>query len=748
MGFFLMLAITAIVAVYAGINMRDIDNKYSYVLDFPYQRYTMLRDIEVGMMNSRRIMNRAAMYIHDENPIQGINNQETLFLAQRNEIISSFQAYRSNLAQDNVLATYRKAELLAGLDQLEHYVMLYLNEYIPGLITAARNNDPLEAIRIVRQGAQAGGTVPMAEHYMRGILDATKATMDGFSRDLTRETNFTIWFMIGLSILGGIIGVLIAFLIAGSISRPVKNLGVLLGNVADGNLNMNIDRARTSKDEIGLLAQDVYDVIDVVRNMVDDLSKLSHEFSYAGDIDYRIDETKYQNTYRELMERTNAIAQSNVDEVMPVIEAVTAISEGDFNITLQDLPGKKMILPESIRAVVAKLNEIYESISILASKAAEGDLAARVDESKFKGNWASLANKLNVLVDSVAEPIAAVEASLSHMRDGNFEEAKIHEEFKGTFESLKNALNDTEEMTLSYISEISDVLGEVSRGDYTVSIDRDYIGSYAPIKEALNVIIDSLNNTMSEIQSASFQVLSGAEQISQSSMYLAEGSSRQASAIEELTASIELINEKTRESAESATSASSKAQSTSDYASQGGEAVKSMQEIMNSVQTSAEDIGKIIGVITDIAFQTNLLALNASVEAARAGEAGKSFSVVADEVRSLASKSKKSAEDTAVIVDEDAKVVSKGIQAAGNVAESFNAIVVDIQQISDLVGQIAVMAQDQAESIAHINASVGEISKVVQDNSATAEESASASQELNSQAEMLRQLVSTFKLRS
>ena len=749
MGFFLMLAITAIVAVYAGLNMRDIDNKYSYVLDFPYQRYTILRDIEVGLMNSRRIMNRAAMYIHDDiDPLSGINSQEVLFFAQRNDIDAAFRAYRNNMYADNYLSDYRKAELLAGLDRLEHYVMLYLNEYIPGLIAAARNNDPMEAIRIVRQGAQAGGTVPMANQHMQSMLEATKATMDSFSIDLTQNTDTTILFMIAISILGAGVGVLIAFLIAGSISRPMKSLGLLLGNVADGNLNMNIDRNRTPKNEIGLLAQDVYGLIDVVRNMVDDLSKLSHEFSDMGDIEYRIDETKYQNAYRELMERTNAIAQSNVDEVMPVIEAVTAMSEGDFNISLPDLPGKKIILPESVRSVVIKLNEIYESISVLASKAAEGDLTARVDESKFKGNWASLASKLNAFVDSVAEPIAAVEASLSHMRDGNFEDAKIHDEFKGTFESLKNALNDTEEMTLSYISEISDVLGEVSKGNYTITIDRDYIGSYAPIKEALNIILDSLNSTMSEIQSASYQVLSGAEQISQSSMYLAEGSSRQASAIEELTASIELINEKTRESAESATTASSKAQSTSDYASQGGEAVKSMQEIMNSVQSSAADIGKIIGVITDIAFQTNLLALNASVEAARAGEAGKSFSVVADEVRSLASKSQKSAQDTSVIVEEDAKVVSQGIAAAGNVAEAFNAIVVDIQQISDLVGQIAVMAQDQAESIAHINASVGEISKVVQDNSATAEESASASQELNSQAEMLRELVSMFKLRS
>jgi methyl-accepting chemotaxis protein len=650
--------------------------------------------------------------------------------------------------RDDGLPPERKTHLLDAMDQLEEYVMLYLDEYIPGLIQAALDDNPMEAIRIVRLGAQEGGTIPTANHYMQYLLDATHATMNAFSTELTESTNETIWIMIIISALGGVIGVLIALLIAGSVSKPVKNLGVLLSNVADGNLNMNIDRSATGKDEIGHLAQDVFGLIDVVRNMVDDLGKLSHEFTVVGDFEYRIDANKYQNSFKDLMEGTNNVVQSQNDDILPMLNALNSMSDGDFNVEIAELPGKKIVMAQSVRAIAAKLNEIYESIALIASKASEGDLTERVDESRFKGNWASLANRLNTLVDSVAEPIAAVEASLLHMRDGNFEDAKIHGEYKGTFENLKNALNATEEMTLSYISEISDILGEVSRGDYTVTIEREYIGSYAPIKDALTVILDSLNNTMAEIQSASYQVLSGAEQISQSSMYLAEGSSRQASAIEELTASIELINEKTMESAESASTASQKAKSTSDYAVEGGQTVSSMQDIMENVQNSTAGISKIIGVISDIAFQTNLLALNASVEAARAGEHGKSFSVVADEVRSLASKSQKSAQDTASIIDEDVKVVAQGIEATGHVAEAFTTIIDDINQISALVSQIAAMAQDQAVSIAHINASVGEISKVVQDNSATAQESASASEELNSQAEMLRELVSMFKLRS
>ncbi|MCL2573205.1 MAG: methyl-accepting chemotaxis protein [Defluviitaleaceae bacterium] len=747
LSFFVILAITLGIAIFGSVSLFGVNENYSYVLNYPFQRYTILRDIEVGMMNSRRVMNRASMSAPDSddaNRNATIDAQEDALRIQRAELETYFQAFRQSLADDVYLEDSQVALSMQRINSLETLVMYYIDHYVAQTMSMARVGNSMGALAVTQD---AGRTVGEIGEVFYAMIDFTGGVMRTVNADLTRQTTDTFIILMVIAGVGVLIGILIALFISNSISKPVKNLGVVLGNVAQGNLNMNIDRSRVSKDEVGQLTQDVYSVIDVVRNIVDDLNKLSHEFTTLGDIDYRADVTKYQNDYKELMEKLNALLQGQADEVLPVIEAMSAMSDGNFSIELADLPGKKIILPQAVRGVAEKLNEIYESVAGLATAAADGDLSERVDESKFKGNWASLANRLNTLVDAVAEPLAAVETALLHMRDGNFADARIHGEYKGTFESLKNALNETEEMTLSYINEISEVLSEMSKGDYTVTIDRDYIGSYAPIKEALNVILDALNNTMSEIQSASYQVLSGAEQISQSSMYLAEGSSRQASAIEELTASIEMINEKTKESADSATTASAKAQSTSDYAVEGGQTVKSMQEIMENVQESTAGIGKIIGVISDIAFQTNLLALNASVEAARAGEHGKSFSVVADEVRSLASKSQKSAQDTATIIDEDTRVVAQGIEASNHVAEAFTTIMDDINQISAVVGQIAAMAQDQAESISHINASVGEISKVVQDNSATAEESASASQELNSQAEMLRELVSMFKLR-
>jgi methyl-accepting chemotaxis protein len=332
------------------------------------------------------------------------------------------------------------------------------------------------------------------------------------------------------------------------------------------------------------------------------------------------------------------------------------------------------------------------------------------------------------------------------MQRGDFG-IRMDGDYLGSFDEVKQAVNKTGETTLSYISEISDILGAISNGDLTVSVKHEYIGSYAPIKQALNTILGSLNKTMAEIDDAADQVLHGATQISESSMHLAVGSSKQASSIQQLSASFELINQKAKQSVENALNANEISQKSTVHAQDGNKAMTSMISSMDSIKESSDSISKIIKVIEDISFQTNLLALNAAVEAARAGEHGKGFTVVSDEVRSLASKSQQSAQDTTDLIENSNQRVKDGIEVANAAAASLKTIVGDVQQVSEIIAQIAEISKDQTDSISHVNIGVTDISHVVQDNSATSEECASASEVLNSQAEVLKQLVSFFKFK-
>ena len=551
-------------------------------------------------------------------------------------------------------------------------------------------------------------------------------------------------------------GAVIVMAIGGTLSifyiykkiKPIDNLVVLVNNVANGNVNVNIDRRRklSKTNEIDLLTSDLYNLIDTIKLMVDDLARLSTEFSVNGDFEYRVDESKYKNSFRDLIVGLNGIIVAQVNDIMPILGAISSISDGKFDLSIHELPGKKVILSQALRELLSKLKEIIERINYAATEISDGNLDINLNPDQFEGDWKDLILSLEKLVTSVSEPISAVERSLVSMQYGDFEKAHIEQNFNGTFENLKQALNSTERMILSYINEISRVLGEMSKGDFTIETNMDFVGSYAPIKDSINRILTTLRKTLSEIQSSAGQVLSGAQSISNSSMALAQGATEQNEAISDLTLNMEQIAAATSESATSAESANDKAHRSAETARQGGDSVLAMANTMNKTKESSEDIAKIIKVIEDISFQTNLLALNAAVEAARAGEHGRGFSVVAEEVRTLAGKSSESTKDTVTIMDENQLIVAEGMKASQKVQESFEAIINDINQINDIVSDISRKASQQAESIQVINSNVTEISKVVQDNSATAEEAASAAQELSSQAETLRELLSQFKV--
>ena len=167
---------------------------------------------------------------------------------------------------------------------------------------------------------------------------------------------------------------------------------------------------------------------------------------------------------------------------------------------------------------------------------------------------------------------------------------------------------------------------------------------------------------------------------------------------------------------------------------------------MSDISKTSADIGKVIKVIEDIAFQTNILALNAAVEAARAGSAGKGFAVVADEVRNLAQKSSDSAKNTTALIENAVVAVDRGVSLAMNTNRAFEEVGEKTFNMNKLVSEISEAARNQSQNISQILIGVEQISNVVQMNSATAEESAAASEELSAQAGMLQNLVSRFEL--
>lgn len=346
----------------------------------------------------------------------------------------------------------------------------------------------------------------------------------------------------------------------------------------------------------------------------------------------------------------------------------------------------------------------------------------------------------------ICKPINSLVKSADEISEGNLNVAID----KGNGDEVTILANAFEKMTITwsgYINEISSVLSQMSEGNLDVEISSEYEGDFVKIKDSINNIIEILNNIISASIIAANDITTSSKQLSEGSQSLSEGAAEQAASVEELTASIAEIARKTKENAVNASKANEIANSVKNDTTAGNGKMERMLGSMGDISESSASISNVIKVINDIAFQTNVLALNASIEAARAGSYGKGFAVVAEEVRHLALRSTEAAKDTTQMIDRSISKALEGTEIARDTSGSLKMIEEGVKSSATIIDRIAESSNEQASGINKIYKGIEEVSKIVQTNSATAEQSAAASEELFNQAENMRQFVSGFKVR-
>ncbi|MBI5382050.1 MAG: hypothetical protein HZA31_09145 [Opitutae bacterium] len=254
-------------------------------------------------------------------------------------------------------------------------------------------------------------------------------------------------------------------------------------------------------------------------------------------------------------------------------------------------------------------------------------------------------------------------------------------------------------------------------------------------------IVKVLTGLSDSLDMGTQQATSSAAQVTAASQTLAQGASEQAASLEETSASLEEISSMTRRNAENAQRAKDLAGGARQAADTGVSDMHAMKMSMDEIKTSSDDIAKIIKTIDEIAFQTNILALNAAVEAARAGEAGAGFAVVADEVRSLSQRAAQAAKETASKIETAISKTTQGVEINNKVAASLTQIATRSRQVDELVIEIATASREQEQGIGQVSTAVSQMDRITQTNAASAEESASAAEELNAQAHSLQEMV-------
>ena len=299
------------------------------------------------------------------------------------------------------------------------------------------------------------------------------------------------------------------------------------------------------------------------------------------------------------------------------------------------------------------------------------------------------------------------------------------------------------------IEDIGRILGEMANGNIAVDVVKNesyYIGDFKVLAESLKSIRTHLTDVMRDITHIANQVNSSANQVSAEAQALSQGTMQQKDSINGLVSNVTDITAQIQNSTVRCNDATDLVTRATGY---GAEADTKMEQLITAtrnIDQSSAQIGSIIKTIEDIAFQTNILALNAAVEAARAGTAGKGFSVVADEVRSLAGKSADAAGSTSTLIGRSLQDVKTGTESTNHAISAMKVIGDCIQSIKTLMDDIALASVQQSEMIASIENRIKEVSKVTEENSDAAEESAAISNELSDQAKTLNRLISQFRI--
>ena len=352
---------------------------------------------------------------------------------------------------------------------------------------------------------------------------------------------------------------------------------------------------------------------------------------------------------------------------------------------------------------------------------------------------------LRYIIVKKLQPLSELNKALYQMSQGNLHITVQHQsqdEVGQMAESMRSSI-----ATLSsYVNEIDHIMARLAQGDLTVTSSVGFKGDFVSIQKSIFSFIETLTQLMRGILEASEQVSSSSEQVSSGAQELAEGATEQASSVEELANTISDLANTITSNAQMAQEANKNAVSVNQKIMESGEKMNQSLSLMNEIRGNANKVNGIIKAIEDIAFQTNILALNASVEAARAGVAGKGFAVVADEVGNLAAKSAEASKATTQLIQSMIASIQNGSESMQQTKQYMDTVVTEAIEITSTFQKISDASVHQTESITQVTQRTDQISSVVQTNSATAEESAAASEELSGQAQMLKSLIHRFQI--
>ena len=640
------------------------------------------------------------------------------------------------------------------------------------------------AIRLIQQGASSeefsalltGNLRKEQTTYLNAIAELVRyqtELMEESGKNSATVVAAAQTLLLGLSGAAVLLAVLLGWLIARSITRPVGEAVQIAEKIAAGDFTMQIDTS--ARDEVGQVLTALDKAVHAVKTMSSEAAGLA-QAAVQGKLATRADASKYHGEYKNIVSGVNATLDAVIGPLNVAANYVDRISKGDIPPKITDsYNGDFNTIKNNLNACIDAVNALVGDANTLSKAAVDGRLATRADATRHQGDFRRIVEGVNETLNAVIGPLNVAANYVDRISKGDIP-PKITDSYNGDFNTIKNNLNtcieavnklvadarmlseaavagrldtraeafthqgdfrkivegvnETLDNVVGPINDVRRVMAAMEHGDMTQTITAHYNGDFDALKQAINNTIAKLADTIGQINVAADALNNAAAQVSATAQSLSQSSSEQAASVEETTASMEQMTASINQNSENAKVTDNMATSAAQQAQEGGVAVKETVEAMKQIADK-------IGIIDDIAYQTNLLALNAAIEAARAGEHGKGFAVVAAEVRKLAERSQ-------VAAQEIGQVASSSVKLAEQAGALLTEMVPAIRKTSDLVQEIAASSQEQSQGVGQINGAMGQLNKATQQNASASEELAATAEEMGGQAGQLQDLMSFF----
>ena len=564
-----------------------------------------------------------------------------------------------------------------------------LTHFIPSLQTG-NHSDMLSSLAKIRL---------IYEEHRLAIDKVVELTTRRNAQDEAHAKSLLNFYNVGLASIF-FISITLATWVALSISRGIltslKSAQKIANAISVGNLSSDI--TTTQHDEIGDLLRSMSKMQDAINAFVDAQGFMAKKHA-EGAVREKLDVSKFSGTYAQMAHEVNELVQSRIAINQRILDVITEYAKGNFSIDMDILPGETLAITQAVNSIKTALLTINSEIETLAKAGANGDFSIRANAQGFEFVFQSMLSDLNTL-----------------------------------FNACEVGFND-----------ILHISNSLAHGDLTQKIETNLPGTFGQVQEGMNLTVENLQLLIEKVKESNQLIHVISQDIVNGNNELSNRTEKQAASLEETAASMIELTSTVQHNAENAKEANTLSNEATQIASQGGIVVSNVVRTMESINESSSKVVEIISVIDNIAFQTNILALNAAVEAARAGEQGRGFAVVATEVRNLAQRAAAAANEIQSLISDSVEKVEEGSQLVSKAGKTMQEIVVSVQNVSTIMGEISSASVEQSAGISQANKAIAEMDDVTQQNLALVEKASTGAELLKQQVDILSNTVSNFK---